>query len=56
MLPVTVSPPSALGAATEAKHGAAGIIEVELESARVVVRGPVEATVLRAVFDALLRR
>jgi transposase len=56
MLPVTLSAPSALGAATDAKHAAAGVIEVELESARILVRGAVDASAVRAVFDALLKR
>jgi transposase len=56
MLPVTLSAPSSLGAATEAKRAASGVIEVELESARVTVRGLVEAAVLRAVLDALQKR
>jgi transposase len=56
MLPVTLSGPSAFDAATDAKHAAAGVIEVELESARILVRGAVDAAALRAVFDALLKR
>ena len=56
MLPVTLSAPSTWAAPTAAKHAAAGVIEVELESARILVRGSVDAAALRAVFDALLKR
>ena len=56
MLPVTLSAPSAPCAATDAKPAVAGVIEVELESARILVRGAVDAAALRAVFDALLKR
>jgi len=57
MLPVTLSAPSALPRSAEAKTGgAAGVIEIELESARIVVHGAVDSAVLRTVLDALVKR
>ena len=57
MLPVTLSAPTALPAPVGSKHaGAAGVIEIELESARILVRGAVDGPALRAVLDALVKR
>lgn len=60
MLPVTLgtSPPalSPTRAPAVAKPCVAGVIEVELESARIRVRGAVDAAALRTVLDALTKR
>ena len=55
MLPVTLSAPTALPAPLGSKYAvAAGVIEIELESARILVRGAVDGPALRAVLDALV--
>ena len=57
MLPVTFSAPGALRALVESKQPATtGVIEIELESARILVRGAVDAAALRTVIDALAKR
>ena len=57
MLPVTLSAPTALLSPTGAKHpAAAGVIEIELEAARIVVRGVVDGAALKAVLEALAPR
>jgi transposase len=62
MLPVTVASPSALAAATYAAPAqgscgaSAGLIEIELGSARIRVRGAVDDTALRTVLDVLVKR
>ena len=57
MLPVRLSAATALPAPVAAKPlAAAGVIEIELESARILVRGPVDGAALRTVLDALVRR
>ena len=56
MLPVTLSAPSALPAPAGAKlAAAAGVIEIELEGARVLVRGDVDSATLRTVLEALAK-
>ena len=56
MLPVTLTaaPPASRAEARAAAP--TGVIEVELESARILVRGSVDAAVLRALIEALARR
>lgn len=57
MLPVMLSAPSALPSPAGAKHpAAAGVIEIELESARILLRGAVDGTALRTVLEALVKR
>jgi transposase len=58
MLPVTVAAPGALPPRIAAQKiaAAAGVIEIELESARILVRGGVDAAALRTVLDALTKR
>jgi transposase len=63
LLPVTLSAPSALApaprtqpAVPESKHAAPGVIEIELETARIRVRGGVDDVALRTVLDVLVRR
>jgi len=57
MLPVTLSAPTALPAPVGSKHAAAaGVIEIELESARILVRGAVDGAALRTVLDLLVKR
>jgi transposase len=57
MLPVTLSTPSALPLCAEAnKATTAGVIEIELESARIRVHGAVDSAALRTVLDALVKR
>jgi transposase len=57
MLPVTLSAPGALRPLTESKQSAtSGVIEIELESARIVVRGAVDGAALRAVLDVLAKQ
>lgn len=61
MLPVTVEPSGRLeprvrgeSAPGQSKH-CAGVIEIELESARIRVRGAVDASALRTVLDVLAK-
>ena len=63
LLPVTLSAPNALAPLARAeltspvvKHTAPGVIEIELETAHVRVRGAVDATALRTVLEALAKR
>ena len=57
MLPVTLSAPGALGLLAESEPSlSSGVIEIELESARIVVRGAVDGAALRTVLDALAKR
>ena len=63
LLPVTLSAPSALApleraepASPALKHTTPGVIEIELESAHVRVRGAVDATALRTVLEMLAKR
>lgn len=57
MLPVTFSAATALPAPLQAQHSAeAGLIEIELQSARILVRGGVDSAALRAVLDVLAKR
>lgn len=57
MLPVTMSVPNVLPAPAEAKQATmAGVIEIELESARILVRGAVDGAALRTVLDVLAKR
>jgi transposase len=63
MLPVMLSAPSAgvpLATAELAlpgsKHAMPGVIEIELEAARIRVRGSVDAAALRTVIDVLAKR
>ena len=54
MLPVMLSAPTAL---PSPKHPpAAGVIEIELQSARILVRGAVDSAALRTVLEALVKR
>lgn len=62
MLPVTVEPSARLvppvghkSAPEQSKH-CAGVIEIELESARIRVRGAVDASALRTVLEMLAPR
>ena len=54
MLPVTLSAPTALPPPMHPP--AAGVIEIELTSARILVRGAVDGAALRTVLDALAQR
>jgi len=56
MLPVTLAARSARPAADPKQAGCSGVIEIELESARILVRGAVDAAALRTVLDALTKR
>jgi transposase-like protein len=62
LLPVTVAASGALNPATYAAptHGSggatAGLIEIELDCARIRVRGAVDDTALRTVLDVLVKR
>jgi transposase len=57
MLPVTLSAPGALRALAESKQpNTSGMIEIELDSARILVRGAVDGTALRTVLEALAKR
>jgi transposase-like protein len=63
MLPITLEAtarPSLLTGSESAPHAskryAAGVIEIELERARIRVRGTVDGTALRMVLDALQQR
>ena len=64
LLPVTLSAPrtvasltaTAFAAPAELKHTAAGVIEIELEAARIRVCGAVDDAALRTVLDVLLKR
>ncbi len=63
MLPVTLSAPSAPAPLARAqpamlrlKHTAPGVIEIELESACVRVRGAVDRVALRTILEALAKR
>lgn len=58
LLPVALSVPSAKadGARPRPKLSSAGVIEIELEAARVRVRGAVDTQALRTVLDVLVKR
>jgi len=65
MLPVTLSAPRALtsfanadlAAVSDSKHATTlGVIEIELEAARIRVRGAVDEAALRTVLDVLTQR
>lgn len=56
MLPVTLAATSARPAADAKQAGCSGVIEIELQSARILVRGVVDAAALRSVLDALTKR
>lgn len=56
MLPVTLSAPVQASRAEPRTVDAAGVIEVELESARILVRGSVDPATLRVVIEALAIR
>lgn len=64
MLPVTVAPTSTLAPLPRAgvvlagsnKDGAAGVIEIELGSARIRVRGAVHGAALRTVLELLAKQ
>ena len=62
MLPVTVEPSSRLVSAVRVEStpghskNCAGVIEIELESARIRVRGAVDGAALRVVLEALVQR
>jgi transposase len=60
LLPVTLSAPRAnadLAPRVESKHSTtAGIIEIELEAARIRVRGAVDGAALRTVIELLAKR
>jgi transposase len=61
MLPVTIAPAGPLLARSEAaprgtRGCTAGVIDIELASARVRVRGAVDGAALRTILDALARR
>ncbi len=61
MLPVTIAPAGPLLAASEAaprqlRGCASGVIDIELASARVRVRGAVDGAALRTILDALTKR
>jgi transposase-like protein len=63
LLPVTLSAPRAPASlaradcTSEPKHASSpGVIEIELASARVRVRGAVDGAALRVVLDALVQR
>lgn len=57
MLPVTLSSAGALRPLAESQPSTTtGVIEIELECARILVRGAVDAAALRTVLDALAKR
>ena len=56
MLPVTLSAPVPSPRPQRKSSEAIGVIDVELESARILVRGSVDAAVLRVVIEALTSR
>lgn len=57
MLPVTLSAPDAIRPLAESKPSTTtGVIEIEMECARIVVRGAVDDAALRTVIDALAKR
>ena len=57
LLPVTLSAPGALRPLAESERSAVtGVIEIELECARILVRGAVDGAALRTVLDALAKR
>jgi transposase len=56
MLPVTLAAPSARPAADRKQAGRSSVIEIELDSARILVRGAVDAAALRTVLEALTKR
>jgi len=58
LLPVTLSAPSARAeqAPPRAKLLTAGVIEIELETGRIRVRGAVDAAALRTVLEVLAKR
>ena len=56
LLPVTLSAAPRPAATQPSTPTASGVIEIELEAARILVRGAVDAATLRAVLDALARR
>jgi transposase-like protein len=55
LLPVTLSATPRLAATQPSAPAAAGVIEIELDAARILVRGAVDVVTLRAVLDALKR-
>ena len=63
MLPVTLETPAPAtvlarseSSSHQSKHGAAGVIEIELAGTRVRVRGAVDGAALRMVLDVLAKR
>lgn len=56
MLPVTLSAPIPSPRPQPNSSETTGVIEVELESARILVRGSVDPAALRAVIEALTSR
>jgi transposase len=58
LLPVVLSAPSARaeGALPRAKFAGIGVIDIELESGRIRVRGAVDAATLRTVLEVLAKR
>jgi len=57
MLPVTLSAPSALPPPIDGNNATTGgVIEIELQSSRIVVRGVVDGAALRTVLEALVHR
>ena len=64
LLPVSLSGPRAVAsfsapefaALAESRQTAAGVIEIELEAARIRVCGAVDEAALRTVLDVLLKR
>jgi hypothetical protein len=60
MLPVSVEPGGTVvnrpTVFARARHTATGVIEIELDCARIRIRGGVDAQALRTVFEALVKR
>ena len=56
LLPVVLSAPRANGKGNARGAVRAGVIEIELEAARLRVRGAVDATALRMVLEVLAKR
>jgi transposase len=60
MLPVTIAPAGPLAALASGpprlRNCTAGVIDIELASARVRVRGAVDGAALRTILDALVKR
>jgi transposase-like protein len=60
MLPVSIEPRGEVvnrpTVSAQSRHSAPGVIEIELDCARIRIRGGVDAQALRTVLDALAKR